>query len=126
MLEAHFRAAGLTHLVAVSGTNCAVVVAAGVLVVRRCRAGPVLTAATGVVVLAAFVLVAGPSPSVVRAAVMAGIGLGALAAGRAGAVVPALSAAVLAGLVWRPQLASDAGFAMSVFATAAIVLPRRR
>ena len=122
VLEAHFRAAGLTHLVAVSGTNCAIVVAAGVLVVRRCRAGSLVTALTGGLLLVAFVVVAGPSPSVVRAAVMAAIGLGALAGGRAGAVVPALSAAVLAGLIWRPQLASDAGFAMSVFATAAIVL----
>ena len=122
VLEAHFRAAGLTHLVAVSGTNCAIVVAAGVLLVRRLRAGPVLTAATGVVLLLAFVVVAGPSPSVVRAAVMAAVGLGALAAGRPTAVVPALSAAVLAGLVWRPQLATDTGFTMSVFATAAIVL----
>ncbi|MHA3704449.1 ComEC/Rec2 family competence protein [Jatrophihabitans sp. YIM 134969] len=122
VLEAHFRAAGLTHLVAVSGTNCAVVVAAGVLLVRRLRAGPVLTAACGVVLLVAFVVVAGPSPSVVRAAAMAAIALGALASGRSRSVVPALSAAVLVALVWRPALATDAGFAMSVFATAAIVL----
>lgn len=122
VLADRFRTAGLTHLVAVSGTNCAIVVGAVVLLARRIRAGPRTTAAIAGLALLAFVLVARPSPSVVRAALMAAIALTSLATGRAKAVVPALALAVLAGLVWRPALAHDAGFLMSVLATAAIVL----
>lgn len=122
VLADRFRVAGLTHLTAVSGTNCAIVVGAVVLLARRLRVGPRLTAVLAAVALLAFVVVARPSPSVVRAALMAGIGLAALATGRAKAVVPALAAAVLAALAWHPQLARDPGFLMSVLATGAIVL----
>ncbi len=122
VLSERFRIAGLTHLVAVSGTNCAVVVGAVLLALRRFGAGPTTCAAACLVVLAAFVVVARPSPSVLRAAVMAAIALVALAAGRRRDGVPMLSAAVLGLLLWRPQLAVDAGFAMSVLATAALLL----
>ena len=122
VLAEHFRIAGLTHLVAVSGTNCSIVVGAVLLGLRRLGAGPATCAAIGLAVLLAFVVVARPSPSVVRAAVMAAIALAALASGRRRDGVPMLSAAVLGLLLWRPQLAVDAGFAMSVLATAALLL----
>ena len=48
--------------------------------------------------------------------------LGALAAGRPRAAVPTLSAATLALLVWDPQLAATASFAMSVLATGSLLL----
>jgi competence protein ComEC len=83
---------------------------------RRVQAG---VAALG---LAGFVVLVGPEPSVVRAAAMGGITLLALAAGRARAAVPALAAAVVVLVLVRPGLAGDAGFALSVAATAAIVL----
>jgi len=122
VLAERFRIAGLTHLVAVSGTNCAIVVGAALLALRRFGAGPVTCAAVGLAVLVAFVVVARPSPSVLRAALMAAIALAALASGRQRDGVPMLSAAVLGLLVWRPQLAVDAGFAMSVLATGALLL----
>ena len=122
VLAERFRIAGLTHLVAVSGTNCAIVVGAALLALRRFGAGPVTCAAVGLAVLVAFVVVARPSPSVLRAALMAAIALAALAGGRQRDGVPMLSAAVLGLLVWRPQLAVDAGFAMSVLATGALLL----
>jgi competence protein ComEC len=122
VLAERFRIAGLTHLVAVSGTNCAIIVGAALLALRRFGAGPVTCAAVGLAVLVAFVVVARPSPSVLRAALMAAIALAALASGRQRDGVPMLSAAVLGLLVWRPQLAVDAGFAMSVLATGALLL----
>ncbi|HEY2983395.1 MAG TPA: ComEC/Rec2 family competence protein, partial [Jatrophihabitantaceae bacterium] len=122
VLAERFRIAGLTHLVAVSGTNCAIIVGAALLALRRFGAGPVTSAAVGLAVLGAFVVVARPSPSVLRAALMAAIALAALASGRQRDGVPMLSAAVLGLLVWRPQLAVDAGFAMSVLATGALLL----
>ena len=122
VLSEHFRIAGLTHLVAVSGTNCAIVVGAVLLVLRRARVGPRTCAVVGAFALVAFVVVARPSPSVLRAAVMAAIALWCLASGRERVAVPALSATALVLLVWQPQLAADAGFAMSALATASLLL----
>jgi competence protein ComEC len=122
VLNERFRIAGLTHLVAVSGTNCVIIVGAALLLLRRFGAGPATCAAVGLLVLVAFVVVARPSPSVLRAAVMAAIALVALATGRQRDGLPMVSAAVLGLLVWRPQLAVDAGFAMSALATGALLL----
>jgi competence protein ComEC len=69
-----------------------------------------------------FVVVARPSPSVLRAALMAGIALVSLAGGRPRAAVPGLAAAVLLLLVWDPTLAASASFVMSVTATAALLV----
>jgi competence protein ComEC len=117
-----FRAAGLTHLVAVSGTNCSIVVGTVLLVLRRARVRPWLCAVLGGAVLVAFVVVARPSPSVLRAAVMAAIALVCLATGRPRAAVPILAATVLGLLAWDPGLAVDPGFAMSALATAALLM----
>ena len=122
VLVERFRVAGLTHLVAVSGTNCSIVVGIVLLVLRRAGARPWLCGALGAAVLVAFVVIARPSPSVLRAAFMAGIALGSLAAGRPRQAVPALSASVLLLLIWDPTLCTNAGFAMSALATAALLL----
>ena len=117
-----FRVAGLSHLVAVSGTNCSIVLGCVVLALRRCRARRWFTVSAAGFALAAFVLIARPTPSVLRAAAMACVGLGALAAGRPRQALPALSACVLALLVWNPLLARNASFAMSALATAALIV----
>jgi len=122
VLAQRFRVAGLTHLVAVSGTNCSIVTGVVLLGLRRIRAGPRTCAGAGIAVLIAFVIVARPSPSVLRAALMTGIALVALGLGRARAGPPLLAAAVLVVLLWRPQLAADAGFAMSALATGALLM----
>jgi competence protein ComEC len=122
ILAEQFRVAGLTHLVAVSGMNCSVVLGACLLILRRMRCGSRICAVVGLAVLALFVVVARPSPSVLRAALMAAIGLFALAAGRPRDGVPLVSATVLGLLLWRPTLAVDVGFAMSVLATCALLI----
>jgi competence protein ComEC len=122
VLAERFRLAGLTHLVAVSGMNLSILIGAVLLVLRRFGVRPWVCAVAAAVVLVGFVIVARPSPSVLRAAVMAAIALGALAAGRPRQALPVLSAAVLALLLWDPLLADDPGFAMSVLATAALLL----
>ena len=122
ILAERFRVAGLTHLVAVSGTNCSIMIAAVAMVMRRMHASPGMIAVLGGAVLLGFVVVARPSPSVLRAAVMAGIVLAALAAGRQRSAMPVLAASVLLLLLWHPSLAADRGFALSVSATAALLL----
>jgi competence protein ComEC len=115
-------ATGLSHLSAVSGTNVTLVVAAavwvcGLLGVRR-RWRPLVA----VVVLAAFVTVARPEPSVIRAAVMGAVGLLALSSARRRAGLPVLSGAVVALLVWDPWLARSYGFALSAVATLGLLV----
>ena len=122
VLANRFQTAGLTHLVAVSGTNLSFVVGAVALLLRRLRASPRTIAVLGALVVIGFVLIARPSPSVLRAAVMAGIALAALATGRQRSAVPVLAAASLVLLVWQPDLAASLGFALSVAATAALLL----
>ncbi|NIR41427.1 MAG: hypothetical protein GWN07_36740, partial [Actinobacteria bacterium] len=70
------RSAGLTHYVAVSGSNVALFLAAWWLVVGPFGLDPRIRAATGLVVLGAFVVATRWEPSVVRAAAMAGVMLG--------------------------------------------------
>lgn len=117
-----FRTVGLTHLTAVSGTNVAIVTGAVLLLGRRCglglRAGPALA----VVALAAFVVLARPSPSVLRAAVMGVVGLLALSSGNRRAAMPALAAAVLVLVLVDPDLAAAPGFALSVLATGGLLV----
>jgi competence protein ComEC len=123
-----FRATGLVHLVAVSGANVAIFVGLVLLLARWVRAGPRAAAVAGVVALVGFVILARPSPSVVRAGAMGAIGLMALATGRGRAAVPALGAAVTVLVVHDPELAGHPGFALSVLATAGLLLlaPRWR
>ncbi|WP_342669627.1 ComEC/Rec2 family competence protein [Aldersonia kunmingensis] len=117
-----FTTAGLAHLTAVSGTNVSILLGAVLLVLRAAAVGPRTGAAVAAVVLVFFVVLARPSPSVLRAAAMGSIGLLALVTGRRKQAVPALAAAVIALIALRPALACDVGFALSVAATAALVL----
>ncbi|MGJ7442865.1 ComEC/Rec2 family competence protein [Aquipuribacter sp. MA13-6] len=116
------RAAGLTHLTAVSGANVSIV-CGGVLLLcvllRVGRRGGVLLAA---VALVALVVVARPEPSVLRAAVMGSVGLAGLLLGRRGGGVSALALAVVAVLLVDPWLSRAPGFRLSVLATGALVL----
>ncbi|MBY8875149.1 ComEC/Rec2 family competence protein [Micromonospora sp. PLK6-60] len=121
-VEEDFRATGMTHLNAVSGSNVAIVVGAVLLLARWARAGPVLAVALCGVALVGFVILVRPSPSVVRAATMGAIGLAALAAGRPRAALPALAAAVTVLVMVDPELAGDPGFALSVLATGGLLL----
>ena len=117
-----FRAAGLAHLLAVSGANLAVVGVAVLLLLRVLRCGPRTAAAGAMVALVGFVVLAGPEPSVLRAGVMGAVGLLALAIGRQRAALPALSVAVIVLVLWDPAMAVSIGFALSVLATGALVL----
>jgi competence protein ComEC len=117
-----FEKAGLTHLMAVSGENLSLILGA-VLALGRLlglgrRAGPLLA---GVAVIG-FVIVARPSPSVLRAAVMGAVALVAIVSGRERQGVPALCAAALVLVLIDPELARSYGFALSALATLGILV----
>lgn len=116
---------GLTHLTAVSGANCAVVVTAVMLLGGAIGLGRRLRIALSVLVLVLFVVLVTPEPSVLRAAAMAVIVLVALAIGRPSAGVPPLCLSVVVLLTIDPWLGRSAGFALSVLATAGLLLLTR-
>ena len=115
-----FRLAGLTHLTAVSGANVTIV--CGAVLLTALLFGPRVAVALAALALVAFVIVVQPSASVLRAAVMGGITLVAVASHRRRQAIPALSACVIALMIATPELAVDVGFALSVSATAGLVV----
>ena len=121
-LDAAMKDSALSHLTAVSGANCAIVVGLvlglGALArwPRPVRVGAALAA------LAGFVVLVTPEPSVVRAAVMAAAVLLALASGRPARGLPVLGLAVLGIIVLDPWIARQYGFVLSVLATAALLV----
>lgn len=117
---ADFRTAGLTHLTAVSGANVTIV--CGAVLLSAAALGPRAAVALAGLALIAFVVVVQPSASVLRAAVMGGITLLAMVTHRRKQAMPALAASVLLLLIAAPELAVDAGFALSVAATAGLVV----
>jgi competence protein ComEC len=115
-----FRLSGLTHLTAVSGANVTIV--CGAVLLTAAVVGPGVAVALAGTALVAFVIIVQPSASVLRAAVMAAITLLALVTHRRRQAIPVLSAAVIALMIAAPELAVDIGFALSVSATAALVV----
>lgn len=115
-----FGAAGMAHLLALSGLHVGVLLLAFerlLAFLPRWRA-PVLALAALL-----FVWLVGPSPSVVRAATMALAALASRAFG-AGRVQPwtALALAALAGLFHAPQMLFDLSFQLSYLAVAGMLL----
>ncbi|GLI29045.1 hypothetical protein ARHIZOSPH14_32870 [Agromyces rhizosphaerae] len=121
-LDAAMKASSLSHLTAVSGANCAIVTAAGLAAASLAGLGRRTRLVVAGTALLAFVALVTPEASVVRAATMAAVVLVALALGRGGGGVPALASAVVGLLTIDPWYARDAGFALSVLATAGLLL----
>ena len=121
-LAAAMKTLSLTHLVAVSGANLAIVMGLVYLVasVLGLARGPRLTIALSLMVL--YVLLVGPESSVIRAAVMATFVAIGLWIGRGSAPIYGLSIAVIVLLSVDPALAIDFGFALSALATAGLLI----
>ncbi|GGC72148.1 DNA internalization-related competence protein ComEC/Rec2 [Hoyosella rhizosphaerae] len=117
-----FVTTSLTHLTVVSGTHVTIVCAAVLLSTRFITGSRRLSVLLTAIALVWFVIICRPEPSVLRAAAMGTVTLIALLSGRRRHALPALCAAVIVLLVVRPQLAVDLGFALSVTATAGLVL----
>ena len=118
-LAAAFTATGLSHVVAISGWNIALVagLVGAVLAgrARRTRSGVILVA------IVAYTVLAGASASVVRAAAMTGIALLARETGRPGTAAAALGWAVAGLVVANPANAADVGLQLSAAATAGLI-----
>ena len=126
--QADMRRSGLTHLVAVSGANFAIVSTFVLWVMSflfsRIRTRLIATSCA----LVAFIALVRPSPSVLRAAAMAAVLIYGQARSKRKDALPALGFAIAAVVIADPWQAKDPGFALSVLATAGLLLlaPRIR
>ncbi|GAA1579018.1 ComEC/Rec2 family competence protein [Kribbella karoonensis] len=122
-LNADFRTTGLTHLSAVSGTNLTLLLAFLLPLARLIGVRARGLTVVGVLTVVVFVVLARPQPSVLRAAAMGLIALAAMTGGGGQRrAVRSLSVAVIVLLLLDTSLSRSAGFALSVLATAGIVL----
>lgn len=121
-LDAAMKVSSLSHLTAVSGANCALVVVGGFGLATLCRARRAVRVGSGMALLVGFVVLVSPEPSVVRAAAMASIAMLGVLLGRPGAGLSLLTAAVSVLLVIDPWLALSLGFALSTAATGALLV----
>jgi len=116
------RRVGLAHLTAVSGANFAIIAAfllwLSQWIFRGVKARLILTS----IVLIGFIFLVRPSPSVLRASVMCAVILIAKARGVRADSVPSLGLAIAFLILMDPFQAIDPGFALSVSATAGILL----
>lgn len=121
-LEAAMKTTGMTHLTAVSGANCSLILGGFILLARCFRLARPAAGAFAACGLVAFVTMVGPDPSVLRAAVMGTVGLAALAGGLRGRSLSFLCLATTILLLLDPAMAANVGFLLSVLATFGIVL----
>jgi competence protein ComEC len=120
-----FSTAGLTHVVAISGWNIAIVAAlaaAATRPLRRFPAGGLLAVGLAAGSVGAYVVITGASPSVVRAALMAGTIVLARGGGSRAHAASALMLAALLMLAIAPPLLWDVGFQLSALATGGLIL----
>ncbi|MFM7029829.1 MAG: ComEC/Rec2 family competence protein [Micrococcales bacterium] len=121
-LATELKAMSLTHLTAVSGTNCSIVIA---MVLALCAAMGLTRGQRLAAVLAAlcgYLLLVGNQPSVVRAAVMSVFAVATVGFGLRVSPVNLLAAAVYLVLALMPGYATSLGFALSVSATAGVLM----
>ncbi|MFM1778996.1 MAG: hypothetical protein RIS51_141 [Actinomycetota bacterium] len=121
-LAAHMKQLSLTHLVAVSGANLAIVAGAIYFVAAKLSIARNLRFAIALIALGLYVLLVGPEPSVLRAFVMTLAVLIAIWLGRGTQPVVALCWAVLLIIISDPAMATNFGFALSAFATLGLLL----
>lgn len=121
-LDRVMRESSLSHLTAVSGSNCALVITAMTAAAKRLGLGRRMRILCGAAALGGFVIIVGPDASVQRAAIMAVVLLVSSYGGKRRHALPALGLATITLLIADPWQSIQPGFALSVTATAGILL----
>lgn len=116
-----FRTTGITHILAISGFNIAVIAGLLLALVRRVlKPGP--AAVVVALLLGAYAWLVGGSASVVRSTLTAVLGLTAERLGRRNDGFRGLAVASLAMAVWDPAVVWDVGYQLSAGATVGLIL----
>lgn len=120
-LQQAFKNTGTAHIVAISGFNIAII--AGLLVTIFSRLlGNRRGAVVAVLGIAAYTILVGADASVVRAAIMGGLGIFARQVGRRQDAVNTLAAVAAIMAAANPLILWDVGFQLSFFATLGLIL----
>lgn len=117
----NMKTLSLTHLVAVSGANLAIVMGVVYLLTAACALSRNTRFVTALLVMVAYVLVVGPESSVLRSATMATFVVVGLWLGRGTKPIISLAWAVIFLLAIDPGLATDFGFSLSALATVGLL-----
>lgn len=116
------RMSGLSHLTAVSGGNVAIVIGAVIALAWLLRLPMLARIGAALTALVFYVYVVHPEPSVLRAGVMGAVVVVSLLVGGRQPGPSVLATSVIVLVVIVPPLAVSWGFALSVAATAGIVM----
>jgi competence protein ComEC len=117
----NMKTLSLTHLVAVSGANLAIVMGVVYLLTAACALSRNTRFVTALLVMVVYVLVVGPESSVLRSATMATFVVIGLWLGRGTKPIISLAWAVIFLLAIDPGLATDFGFSLSALATVGLL-----
>ena len=120
-LQSLLKAAGISHIIAISGLHLSFIGIGMYKLLRRLTGSYPVGGVFGILFLMLYILMIGFTVSVVRALVMFLFRVGADMAGRHYDAPTALSVAAVAVLVWRPLSLYDGGFWLSFGAVLAIL-----
>ncbi|WP_339166612.1 ComEC/Rec2 family competence protein [Paenibacillus sp. FSL R5-0341] len=118
----HFSQLGLTHILAISGTHVAVYVASLLLILSWLRLTRETALTIVLILVPAYVLLSGGSPSVIRAGIMSMIGLYMARRGLARDGLQMISAAALLMMWWDPYFLLSVSFQLSFLVTAGLMI----
>ena len=116
-----FARLGLTHVIAISGLHVGVVIGGWMLALRLFGVPGETARALAFCLIPAYVILSGAAPSVMRAGIMAMLGLAMLKRGQAGDAMRLLAFAAVAMTAWNPSYIHDVGFQLSFLVTAGLV-----
>ncbi|WP_339178097.1 ComEC/Rec2 family competence protein [Paenibacillus sp. FSL R5-0701] len=117
-----FSQLGLTHILAISGTHVAVYVASLLLILSWLRLTRETALTIVLILVPAYVLLSGGSPSVIRAGMMSMLGLYMARRGLARDGLQMISAAALLMMWWDPYFLLSVSFQLSFLVTAGLMI----
>jgi competence protein ComEC len=117
-----FTQLGLTHILAISGMHVAVYAATLLYLLKLMRVSRETSLTIVMVLIPAYVLLTGASPSVVRAGIMAMIGLFAARRGMLKDGLNILSISALLMLLWNPYYLLSVSFQLSFLVTGGLLI----
>ncbi|WP_127545175.1 ComEC/Rec2 family competence protein [Paenibacillus amylolyticus] len=117
-----FSQLGLTHILAISGTHVAVYVASLLLILSWLRLTRETALTIVLILVPAYVLLSGGSPSVIRAGIMSMIGLYMARRGLPRDGLQMISAAALLMMWWDPYFLLSVSFQLSFLVTAGLMI----
>lgn len=116
-----FSALGLTHIIAISGLHVSVLLGVIIWLLKRLRLTRETYLLIAICFLPPYILLTGAAPSIIRAGLMAMIGLWALRSRWRKSTMHILCLVGVVLLIWRPYYIFDVSFQLSFIVTAFLI-----